>query len=85
MRGPDLTPGLVFVSRKENMSDQKSNEERALLIQALLREREGCERRGLTDRVKLINAELRRMSYEAEPPVERSEKRPATTGRQKRA
>lgn len=54
-----------------------SREDRAAMIAALLREREGCERRGLDERVKLINAELARFGHEAEKPAQRAEKRPA--------
>ena len=46
-------------------------------IQALLTERDGYERRGLPDRVALINAQLRLLGFEAEsasvqPPVEKA-------------
>ena len=45
-------------------------------IRALLREREGCIQRGLDSRVEAIDAELRRLGYEAERPVIRAERRP---------
>lgn len=69
MQDPDTWPVVATSSR----------EEQAAYIQALLREREGCERRGLKDRVKLINAELRRYGHQAEKPADRAEKRPART------
>lgn len=61
-----------------------SREERAAMIQALLRERAGCEQRGLKERVKLINEQLRYYGHEAEKPVERAEKRPARESASKR-
>jgi hypothetical protein len=61
-----------------------SREESAAMIQALLRERASCEQRGFSDRVKLINAELRRFGHEAEKPAERAEKRPAAQKSAKR-
>lgn len=59
----------------------ESNEQRAGKIQALLRERRSCEVRGLKERIKLINQELRNLGHEAEKPVERAERRPSTRAR----
>lgn len=53
-----------------------TDEERALQIRALIREREGYEARGLGDRAELVNAELRRLGSQAAPPQKRAEKRP---------
>lgn len=50
--------------------------EKAEYIKALLDERRGCERRGLTDRVKDIDAELRKAGHEAATPAKRAESRP---------
>ena len=54
-----------------------TNEEHASTIRALLHEREGYERAGKTDRVKLVDAELARLGHEAEKPSTRAQKRPA--------
>lgn len=61
-----------------------SNEERKAMIASLLREREGCERRGLAARVKLIDAELRRYGHEAAKPAARAERRPRSGRSEKR-
>ena len=61
-----------------------SREERAAMIAALVREREGCIRRGLDERAKLIDAELARYGHEAEKPSERAEKRPSSRSHAKR-
>lgn len=61
-----------------------SNEEKKQMIAALLYERASCEARGLEDRVKLIDAELKRYGHEAAAPARRAERRPAQQGRQSR-
>jgi hypothetical protein len=53
--------------------------DKAAYIAGLLDERRGCERRGLTDRVKDIDAELRRVGHEAAVPAKRAESRPRAT------
>lgn len=53
-----------------------SDQERAAMIAALLHERESCEKRGLEDRVSLIDAELARYGHGAGAPAKRAERRP---------
>jgi len=53
--------------------------DKADYIKSLLEERRGCERRGLTDRVKDIDAELRKVGHEAKTPAKRAESRPRAT------
>lgn len=57
------------------MTDQKHKAH----IKALLRERAGYERAGKTERVKAVDAELRRLGHNAAPPAERATKRPQPT------
>jgi hypothetical protein len=59
---------------KQNVTEQQKAE----YITALLDERRVCERRGLTDRVNDINAELRAQGHEAKTPAKRAESRPRT-------
>lgn len=58
------------------MTDQK----RQAHIAALIREREGYERSGKAERVKAVDAELRRLGHEAAPPVARAARRPHSHG-----
>jgi hypothetical protein len=44
-------------------------------IEALIHERDGDEKRGLADRVELVNAELRRVAVEGKPPRKRASTR----------
>ncbi len=46
------------------------------LLQALAVEREGCEQRGLADRVAQIDEQIALLSGEPQKPVARAEKRP---------
>jgi hypothetical protein len=57
------------------MADTKEQE--AAYIAGLLREREGREREGDEESVKVIDAELRRVGHKAKGPAQRAEKRPA--------
>jgi len=50
------------------------------LIEALVRERAGLVAKGLKDRVKQVDAELRRLGAKGVAPVERAEKRPSKRG-----
>lgn len=56
-------------------------EENKSKIQALLDERRACEVRGLTERVKLIDDQLRLHGHGAETPAKRAERRPAVSAR----
>lgn len=56
-----------------------TDDKKARYIAALLDERRQCERRGLTDRVKDIDAELRAQGHEAAAPIKRAESRPRAT------
>ena len=56
-----------------------SDQEKARYITALLEERRGCEKRGLTDRVKDIDDELRAQGHKAAAPAKRAESRPRAT------
>ena len=57
----------------------RSREEDRDYIAGLIREREQLERRGLDERVKLVDAELARLGHGAETPQKRAERRPAAT------
>lgn len=61
-----------------------SNEQREAQIKALLRELEFYVNRDKPDRVKAINAELRRLGHEAATPAARAQKRPSARRAQKR-
>lgn len=52
-----------------------TNEKRAAQIAALIREREGYERAGNTDRVKACDAALADLGHKAAPPAMRATKR----------
>ena len=54
-----------------------SKEDRKSYIAALLRERAGYVTRGESERAQLVDAELRRLGYEAKAPAKRAERRPA--------
>ena len=54
-----------------------TDEEKADRIAALIREREGYERRGMDDRVAAINADLHALGEKAATPAARAAKRPA--------
>jgi hypothetical protein len=56
---------------------QKSEQENAAYIRALLRERAMYVARGLDARVASVDAELARLGHEAAPPFVRAIKRPA--------
>ena len=56
-----------------------TDDKKARYIAALLEERSVCEKRGLTDRVKDINDELRAQGHEAAAPAKRAESRPRAT------
>lgn len=84
----DVNSTAIGAKADVNSSVQRadvSQQERAAMIRTLLREREGCVRRGLDDRVKLIDAELARYGYEAAAPPKRAERRPAPATAEKRA
>jgi hypothetical protein len=53
-----------------------TDEQRAAEIAALIREREVCELRGLTDRAEQITVSLRNLGVLAALPHERAERRP---------
>jgi hypothetical protein len=55
-----------------------TDEKKSAYILALLEERRSCESRGLTDRVKDIDEELKRQGHEAKTPAKRAESRPRT-------
>lgn len=57
-----------------------TDQERKAHIAALVREREGYERAGKSDRVKAVDAELRRLGHEGAPPAQRATRRPQPTG-----
>ncbi len=78
---PDPNSTAVNAQQDVNSSVNRadvSQQEKAQMIRSLLREREGCERRGLDERVKLINLELARYGYASAPPAKRAERRPAS-------
>lgn len=53
-------------------------------IDALLEERRGYVNRGETERVAMVDAELKKLGASAEKPVTRSQKRPGRRTRTKR-
>lgn len=57
-----------------------SKEEQKAYIAALLKEREGYEKYGLTDRVEEVDAELDRLGHKAKPPAKRAAKMTAKKG-----
>lgn len=52
-------------------------EQRKAYIAGLLQEREGYARRGLDDRLKAVDAELRRVGAQGKIPKDQAERRPA--------
>lgn len=56
-----------------------TDEQKADYIKSLLEERRYCERWGQDERVKDINAELRKAGHESAAPAKRSESRPRAT------
>jgi uncharacterized protein (UPF0335 family) len=52
-----------------------TDEQTQQYIQALLRERAGYQKHGLLDRVKEVDAELKRVGYRAKAPAKRAERR----------
>lgn len=58
-----------------------TNEQRSTTIQALIEERRGHVLYNRPDRVKDVDAELRRLGYDAATPAQRAEKRPSTRAR----
>lgn len=56
-----------------------TDQQKADYIKALIKERGSCEKRGLTDRVMDIDAELKKVGYEAKTPAKRAESRPRVT------
>jgi hypothetical protein len=75
------------MSEKDEKSDEDVQSE--AYVAALQREREGCERRGMSDRVAAVDAELKRLGVtraQAHKGTERAVTPPAekrTTGRGK--
>lgn len=56
-----------------------TDEQKADYIKSLLEERRYCERWGQDERVKDINAELRKVGHESAAPAKRAETRPRAT------
>jgi hypothetical protein len=56
-----------------------TDEQKAEYIKSLLDERRYCERWGQDERVKDINAELRKAGHESAAPAKRAESRPRAT------
>ena len=56
-----------------------TDEQKAEYIKSLLDERRYCERWGHDERVKDINAELRKAGHESAAPAKRAESRPRAT------
>ena len=56
-----------------------TDEQRDAKIAALIRERAGCDKYSLTDRVEEIDAELRRLGAEGMTPVKRATRRAEKT------
>lgn len=58
------------------MADEiKTDEQKAESIANLIEERRGYVARGLDDRVKAVDEQLKRYGYEAKPPAARAVKR----------
>lgn len=55
------------------------DEQKAAYIKSLLEERAYCVRWNETDRVKAIDAELKKAGHEAKTPEKRAESRPRAT------
>jgi hypothetical protein len=56
-----------------------TDQQKADYIKSLLEERRYCERWGQDERVKDINAELRKAGHESAAPAKRAESRPRAT------
>ncbi len=56
-----------------------TDEQKADYITSLLEERRYCERWGQDERVKDIDAELRKVGHQSATPAKRAESRPRTT------
>lgn len=56
-----------------------TDEEKARHIASLVNERRGYEMRGLTDRIRAVDAELHLLGQSASTPAARATKRPAAT------
>lgn len=56
-----------------------TDEQKADYIKSLLEERRYCERWGQDERVKDIDAELRKVGHQSATPAKRAESRPRTT------
>lgn len=56
-----------------------TDEQKADYIKSLLEERRYCERWGQDERVKDINAELRKVGHQSTTPAKRAESRPRAT------
>jgi hypothetical protein len=56
-----------------------NDEQKADYIKSLLEERRYCERWNETDRVKAIDAELKKAGHQGAAPAKRAESRPRTT------
>ena len=56
-----------------------TDEEKARHIASLVNERRGYEMRGLTDRVRAVDDQLRALGEKASTPAARATKRPAAT------
>ena len=56
-----------------------TDEEKARHIASLVNERRGYEMRGLDDRVRAVNDQLRALGEKASTPAARATKRPAAT------
>lgn len=52
----------------------ETNEQNAQRIRALIRERAGYAQRGLTERVKQVDAELKALGAAGKPPAKRATK-----------
>ena len=61
-----------------------TDEQKADYIKSLLEERRYCERWGQDERVKDINAELRKVGHEAKTPAKRAESRPRAAKKEAR-
>ncbi len=61
-----------------------SEEDRKSKIVALIRERRGYEVWGDKESMKQVDAELKRLGYEAAAPAKRAERRPAASTRKEK-
>jgi len=65
-----------LLHRRKPMTDEANSK----YVKALLEERKSVEKRGLSERVEAIDAELKRVGHEAKKPVERARKATIDTG-----